>query len=258
MTARDIEQSNLQQVQDLNQRGGRTLSVVDLIEANTLSLEMAAYLLCKVSGGASFLTAARPGGAGKTTLLACLLSFLKPGTRIVTVSDSSRLRPVPADPEKPSCYLAHEIGSGHYYGYIWNEDVTRLLELRERGHIVASCLHADTLPELTSILTQDLRVPESLLSRVGFLLFMHIDRRSLSYRRRVTTVYEAAEDSSGKRGHTLLYQWEPSSDTFSALYKPNADADEISRAKELLGELIKDDVRDFSQVRARIAEFLMS
>ena len=68
----------------------RTLSIVDLIQAGTLNVEMAAYAMRARHEGASLLTAARPGGAGKTTLMAALLSFLPPGVPIVTV-DSSRV-----------------------------------------------------------------------------------------------------------------------------------------------------------------------
>ena len=50
-----------------NQRGGRMLSVVDLIEAETLSAELAAYCLAAVGQGASFMVGALPGGAGKTS-----------------------------------------------------------------------------------------------------------------------------------------------------------------------------------------------
>lgn len=38
----DIERHNHEQVEQLKQRGGRTLSIVDLIQASTLSVEMAA------------------------------------------------------------------------------------------------------------------------------------------------------------------------------------------------------------------------
>ena len=248
-----IEQHNLQQIEDLNQRGGRTLSIVDLIEANTVSLEMAAYLLCKVSEGASFLTAARPGGAGKTTLMACLLSFLKPGVRIVTVSDSSVLQTAPAKAGERLCYLAHELGHGHHYGYISNaEDVSRFLSLRQEGHIVASCLHADTLPELTSILVKDLRVPASALAAVDLLLFIHVDRGIGGSRRRVATVYEGGHAG---QGHALVYQREPSSDTFSATAEL-AVPGRWGAAKELLTALARKGVREFAQVREEIAGFL--
>jgi hypothetical protein len=41
----DLERHNHQQIELLNQRGGRTLSIVDLIQAGTLSIEMAAYAM---------------------------------------------------------------------------------------------------------------------------------------------------------------------------------------------------------------------
>ncbi|MEK7765428.1 MAG: hypothetical protein AAB368_04240, partial [bacterium] len=63
----------------LNQRGGRMLSIVDLIEAGTVTRELAAYLLAAIGGGASFMTAALPGGAGKTTVMGALLNFVPPG-----------------------------------------------------------------------------------------------------------------------------------------------------------------------------------
>ena len=41
------------EIERCNQRGGRMLSVVDLIDAGTMDLEMAAYLLDAVSSGSS-------------------------------------------------------------------------------------------------------------------------------------------------------------------------------------------------------------
>jgi hypothetical protein len=159
------------------------------------------------------------------------------------------------------CYLAHEIGSGHYYGYIWNQDVTRFLSLVEPGRTIASCLHADTLEELSSILIQGLRVPAEALARVDLLLFMHVDR-SLSTRRRVATVYESASDSK----HTLLYQWRPSGDSFEALgpsallprlaerngRTAAAVLKQMDAAKEMLAGMVKEGERGFE----RVAKFL--
>ena len=83
----DFERHNHRQIEMLNQRGGRTLSIVDLIRAGTISVPMAACAMRAVHEGASILTGARPGGAGKTTLMAALLSFLPPGEEIVTVDE---------------------------------------------------------------------------------------------------------------------------------------------------------------------------
>jgi type IV secretory pathway ATPase VirB11/archaellum biosynthesis ATPase len=74
----DLEQHNHRQIEQLNQRGGRMLSIVDLIQAGTIRVQMAAYAMRAMAEGASLLTAAGPGGAGKTTLMAALLNFLPP------------------------------------------------------------------------------------------------------------------------------------------------------------------------------------
>src|SRR5512143_2393600 len=97
------ERSYLAQIEGLNQRGGRTLSVVDLILANTVSVELAAYVSEAVSRGASFLTAANPGGAGKTALLAALLGFVPESLPIVTV-DSEVVIAAAEREKNPRCY----------------------------------------------------------------------------------------------------------------------------------------------------------
>src|SRR5512135_1242130 len=61
-----------------NQRSGRMLSVVDLIEAGTMTRVLAAYALVAIGQGASFMVGALPGGAGKTTVMGALLNFVPP------------------------------------------------------------------------------------------------------------------------------------------------------------------------------------
>lgn len=61
----DLERRNQVAIGALNQRGGRMLSLVDLLEAGTVGLDMAAEMACLAAGGGSFLTAAGPGGVGK-------------------------------------------------------------------------------------------------------------------------------------------------------------------------------------------------
>ena len=60
-------QAHVRAIDDCNQRGGRMLSLVDLIDAGTVDLPLAAYLAATMRSGASLLVGARPGGAGKTT-----------------------------------------------------------------------------------------------------------------------------------------------------------------------------------------------
>ncbi|MCK5526789.1 MAG: hypothetical protein KAJ05_06545, partial [Candidatus Latescibacteria bacterium] len=77
--------AHIRVLDDCNQRGGRMLSLVDLITAGTVDLPLAAYLSAAMRSGASLLVGARPGGAGKTTVMCALLNFLP---------DDTILRPV--------------------------------------------------------------------------------------------------------------------------------------------------------------------
>lgn len=244
----DVERHNLREIEHLNQRGGRALSVVDLIDAGTVSPEMAAHALCAISQGASFLTAARPGGAGKTTVLACLLAMLPPGERIVTVSDRSVLRHARSrDASDKLCYLAHEIGSGSWYGYIWGRDVVDFLDLMGHGHRVASCIHADTLDELHGILVDDLSVPEAAFNSLDLLLFMHMDGGHFGRRRRVITFYD-----KGEAEHALTYEWDGRDDSFR---RANGQREELGDYLDFIHQLVSEDVRDFAESRARFVQF---
>ncbi len=182
---------------------------------------MAAYAIRAIHEGASLLTAARLGGAGKTTLMAALLNFLPPGVPIGTVDSSRVIRAGLAQPAAaPACYLAHEIGSGDWYGYIWGRDVADFFTLIDGHRRIASCLHADTLEELTAILcSRPLGVGPEILGRVGLILFMDVAPAVRGYRRRVASFWE----SDGQGGHRMVFRWDHGTDTFEqtgALWEP--------------------------------------
>jgi len=316
----DIERHNHRQIEQLNQRGGRTLTIVDLIRDGTLSVPMAACALRAIEQGASLLTAARPGGAGKTTLMASILHLLPPGVRIVTVDgpealvdgslgagralgaglltpplqrpevseaeggetpardtsgDSGDLRsggrrgqetraerterdtPSPPAPlpkrerGESCCYLVHEIGDGHWYGYLWGPDVARFLSLIGESRRIASCLHADTLEELTAILgSPPLGVPSEVLARVGLILFMHVRRTRAGYQRRVATFYQ----SDGQGGHRLLFQWDPQNDAFRQT-ADIPDPDGLNRYTQFVQHLVDTDARRFEPLRRKVLAF---
>ena len=193
-----IEVSNLEEIEGLNQRGGRMLSMLDLLQADTLSPEMAGYLLFAMRHGASILTGARPGGAGKTALLGAILNLRPPSERLVTIGRRDVLRSSPA---KPACFLAHEIGAGPYYGYIWGEEVSAFLGRTEEGYRVATTLHADDAEDARGEL-RALGVPDVALSRVTVMAFIRAERHSWKTQHTVQGIYER----TGHEGHRLLFR----------------------------------------------------
>jgi hypothetical protein len=248
----DIERHNHQQIEQLNQRGGRMLSIVDLIQAGTINVEMAAYAMRAMYQGASLLTGARPGGAGKTTLMAALLNFLPPGVPIGTVDGSRVIRAGLAQPAaEPACYLAHEIGSGDWYGYIWGRDVADYFSLIEGQRRIASCLHADTLEELTGILcSPPLRVAQEALGRVGLILFMHVTPGPHEYRRRVASFWEA----DGQGGHRMVFRWDAKADTYEQTAELHDQAG-LERYAGFLRGLLEAGNVEMETVRRRVVEF---
>ena len=146
--------------------------------------------------------------------MAALLDFLPPGVPIVTVdSPASSARGLDRPAAEPACYLAHEIGSGDWYGYIWGRDVADFFSLIDGQRRIASCLHADTLEELTGILcSPPLRVAREALGRVGLILFMHVAPGPRGYRRRVASFWEA----DGQGGHRMVFRWDAQGRPFRA------------------------------------------
>ena len=206
-----VEKTNLQQIEMLNQRGGLTLSIVDLMRAGTISPEMAAYAFCAIRGGASFLTAARPGGAGKTTLMAALLSFLPPGERLRTVGVHASRVPRGNSDHGHECLLCHEIGRGLYFGYLWGREAQAFFHAISRAVRIASNIHADTMAEVREELSgPDIAVDELDFCQIGFLAFMTMRGSGPGRMRRVASLH-ASSDS----GHRLLWEWDETSDTFA-------------------------------------------
>lgn len=242
----DLEQHNQREIDGLNQRGGRMLSLVDLLDAGTLSLDMAAEMACVAAGGGSFLTAAGPGGVGKTTLMGAILTFLAPGTEIVTVEGPDTLEHLPLpSTETPACLLVHEIGAGHWYGYLWGPAVGRYVDAaRAPGRSLASNLHAKTYEEAVEQLA-GLDVSADGLGAVDLLAFMAAPRG----KRRVTSVWY--RDGGG--GHACAWRWLPQHDRFEHVTDAPDAAHEADRARyrQFLERALADGVRRMEALRAR-------
>ncbi len=251
----DVERINLDQIEMLNQRGGRTLSIVDLIGAGTVSEEMAAFALAAMSGGASLLTAARPGGAGKTTLMAALLGFLPSGERLRTVGLGASRVPRGHPDHGRECLVAHEIGNGPYFGYLWGRDARAFFEATRRNVRVASNLHADTLEELTDELcSPSLGICPQDVARVGLVMFLGASPGPEGVRRRVLNFYAGANG-----GRELLWEWDPASDRYRwcgpgagppGLLPPQALS--YTRALEFVHSLVERNESDFASVRREV------
>jgi hypothetical protein len=222
------------------------LSLVDLIEARTVDLDLAAYLAAAMRGGASLLVGARPGGAGKTAVMCALLNFVPSETAIVPVGEPAVLTRAARDTRHgETCYLAHEIGAGHYFAYVWGAQARAFFALAGQGHIVASNLHADTLSETYDQLCGENGVSRDDVERVTLKIYLRVDRVGRwDVRRRVSQVYE------GGSGEDRLLWRGGENGAFARV----GESERVSRRAEttqaeLLSALLEQDTRRIADVR---------
>ena len=196
----DAINNHCNEIMQCNQRGGRMLSVVDLVRAQTLSLELAAYLTSAIQQGASFMVGASPGGAGKTTVMGALLNFVPRNVKLLA-ADSIENILKGCNKEVPrGCYICHEIGAGDYYAYLWGDALKAYFNLAQWGHMMATNLHADTLDEAHLQICVENAVPIELFRKMNLILFLRVSGGWYG-RREVIQVWE----SDGKEKHRLVF-----------------------------------------------------
>lgn len=227
-----------------NQRGGRMLSIVDLVEAETVTRELAAYCLAAIGGGASFLIGALPGGAGKTTVMGALLNFVPAGVRLVPADGIESIElGMKAPPSARRCFICHEIGSGPYYAYLWGEELRQYFRLATAGQMLATNLHADTYEQAREQICGTNGVPDSALRRMSLMFFLSVGRGG---RRRI----EQAWESDGRQAHRRIYDASAPAGTVGPSLLVNDDA--LESARGVVDDLLAGGARTIQEVRARV------
>jgi len=232
-----------------NQRGGRMLSLADLLAAGTMDLELAGYLCAAVNAGQSFLIGCVPGGGGKTTVMGALLNVTPADVVLAPADGLEAIEEARRNPSPRQCLICHEIGAGRYYAYLWGEEARAFFALTRAGHMVATNLHADTLEQCHAQLCGENGVAEEDFARVGVKLFLHVGGGWGNRARRVAAVRESAAGQA----HSLLFRWLPGKDRFerlgeSRLTTPAREA----QCREFLGRLAARKACTTDAVRAAV------
>ncbi len=231
------------EIERCNQRGGRMLSVVDLLEAGTLSPELAAYLFAAIRGGASFMVGAMPGGAGKTTVMGALLNFVPPEIELRPADSLTGIERTLKSEGEPRCYICHEIGPGDYYAYLWGAALRAYFELPRRGHTLATNLHADTLEQARAQVCEENRVPLEAFRKMHLVLFLRVPG-GWSGPREIVQVWE----SDGAADHQAVY----GGGRLNLRASRRVDARQLEQARRCLDRLRASGARTIEEVRAAL------
>ncbi|MBN2316441.1 MAG: hypothetical protein JXM79_21115 [Sedimentisphaerales bacterium] len=177
------------------------LSVFDLLDAGTLDLDLAAYLMARISKGASFMVGAVPGGAGKTTVMCALLNFAPVDVPLIAATPQAVYQALKTKSPRRCCYICHEIGAGSYFAYLWDDALQAYCHLFDAGHMLATNLHADDHEQAKRQVCDDNDVPIEHFNRFELLIFLGIEGDYFTSRRWIEEVYS----SDGSSEHTLIF-----------------------------------------------------
>jgi hypothetical protein len=234
-----------------NQRGGRMLSVFDLLKAETLDLNLAAYLMACISRGASFMVGSVPGGAGKTTVMCALLNFVPVDVPLIAATPDVVFKASKVSTPSRACYICHEIGSGPYFAYLWSDALRAYCGLCENGHMLATNLHADDMEEAREQVCSDNSVRQELFNRFELLIFLRIEGTYLKTRRRIEKVYS----SDGVSDHVLVFDAANNSNVDPNKNNFMAESEYVIACRNFLKKMAPT-TRTIEQTRRQVVEFL--
>ncbi len=231
-----------------NQRGGRMLSLIDLLDDGSIDLSLTGYLAAAMRGGVSLLVGAKPGGAGKTTVMCALLNFVPDDVALQAVDHSAVLSQAPQKPPGEVCYVAHEISPATtYYAYIWGRDAEAFFRLAADGHFIASNLHADTLDETYEQLCHQNDVDPAHLATVRLKVYLGTEGHRFSMRRWIDRVYEC--DGEHDR---LLWEEQRPGDFVQHAKSDHVPQEAVARYTDFVADLRERRVRRIGDVRREL------
>lgn len=181
------------------------LTLLDLIRRDTLDLELAAWLVMCVSGGASWITGSGPGGIGKTTIMRSLLSFVP-----ADVAFAEAL-PGEIDTVGPPrrCVISHELSDHTPPTYLWDQDLRDFFALSNDGHILVGNVHADSVDEIRAQIVGDCGVPAAQFGAIDLFAFVRMDGQDPEARRikdkTSRRYFNRIFWSAGQAGHELVF-----------------------------------------------------
>jgi len=187
-------------------RYNEDLSILDAVNSGTLDCKLAGLLWLLMEHRASVLVASGPIFAGKTTMLHCLLDFLPPGIKRVSLRGYAETFDF-TDRYKPdNTFLVSEEISNHQYEYLWGSQVVKAFELLSKGYGLGATIHARNVQEVAYILHSYLNVPLPLIARLGAVVTLQATQgRSYDDEpiRRIDTVSIISMDDKNLIAQTL-------------------------------------------------------
>ena len=212
------------------------LTIIDLINSKTISVELAAFFwLCFDGLGVKSANAIISGGtsSGKTTTLNALSSFINPKERIITIVDTLELQiphehVIRMETRPPNVENRGELTMNDLVknslrqrpdriivGEVRGSEAITLFTALNTGHSGFGTLHSNDAREtITRLTNAPMSVPNIMISAIDFIIMQNRIYRSdgVSFRR-ISEVAEVSGIEEGVIQLNKIFEWDPQSDT---------------------------------------------
>ena len=212
------------------------LTIIDLINSKTISVELAAFFwLCFDGLGVKSANAIISGGtsSGKTTTLNALSSFINPKERIITIEDTLELQiphehVIRMETRPPNVENRGELTMKDLVknslrqrpdriivGEVRGSEAITLFTALNTGHSGFGTLHSNDAREtITRLTNAPMSVPNIMISAIDFIIMQNRIYRSdgVSFRR-ISEVAEVSGIEEGVIQLNKIFEWDPQSDT---------------------------------------------
>ena len=227
------------------------LTPPDLVNNNSISVELAGYLWLAVEHGSSIMFC---GGtaSGKTTLLNATALFIPPQMKVVTIEETREIN-LPHEnwiagltrsgfgggkgPDAPGAIDLYELMTAALrqrpqyliVGEVRGKETYTLFQAMATGHTTFSTMHAESVSAMVHRLENPpIELPRLLLEALDLVVIQNLVRMGDLTVRRVTEVIEIVRIDA--RTNDLVtnrvFKWDPGTDTYS-----------FNRSSEVLKEL---------------------
>ncbi|MEE9223604.1 MAG: type II/IV secretion system ATPase subunit [Thermoplasmata archaeon] len=234
---------------------------IELIQFNTASPEMVAYLWIAMEHGKSMMCC---GGtaSGKTATLNAAALFIRPGAKIVSIEDTREIN-LPHENWIPGVTRSGvgEKGVGgkaageidmfdlvkaalrqrpNYIlvGEVRGRETYTMFQAMATGHPTCSTMHADSVKSMVNRLENPpINTPRILLTALNFVIIQKHARVGNSTVRRITQIVELVgfEPETNELITNTVYEWDSGTDTF--IYKGHSFIlDELMEMKNMTHE----------------------
>ena len=264
------------------------LTIIDLINSKTISVELAAFFwLCFDGLGVKSANAIISGGtsSGKTTTLNAISAFINPKERIITIEDTLelqiphehviRMETRPANVENKGELTMNDLVKNSLrqrpdriiVGEVRAEEAITLFTALNTGHSGFGTLHSNDAREtITRLTNEPMSVPEIMIQAIDFIIMQNrIYAPSGVSFRRISEVAEVVGIEEGVIQLNKIFQWNPeldiienvsvSSKTLSQIANLSGKSinelhQEIGNRELVLKHMVDHDIRSVEDVNA--------